>query len=179
MYYSNSYCTKKNSQQVFSLRPFYRVSFDLSCGIFVYFLRTVWFLMKIFTYIFHNALMVLPFAWCYFWRVFFFCGGGGVGGGQEDTFSVLFSISWEKFDTFHEILQKYSWYYSGNHTKKNKACCLYFAGLFCYITLLHIIPSSPCHEKPQKLTWCFAQTFWSARKYICILYICILFKRSV
>ena len=37
----------------------FRVSFSLSCRIFLYFLRTVWLLMKICTYILDNTLMVL------------------------------------------------------------------------------------------------------------------------
>ena len=114
----------------------FTIFFSLSSGIFLHFLGNVWFLLKICTYVLDNTLMVvrlsifmrtLPFAWCWFWV--FFRG--------EGTFSVFFSISWKKFGMFHEILQKYSWYYCGNQTQNNMTCCLYFARLF-WTTLGHI-----------------------------------------
>ena len=51
--------------------------------------------------------------------------------------SVLWYFSWKPFNMFHEIFQRYSWFYCGNHTKNNMACCLHFARLF-WIILGHI-----------------------------------------
>ena len=132
------------SQQVLCWRPgHFMVFFSLSCGIFLYFLRTVWFLLKICTYILDNTLMivrlkifigVLPFAWCWFWVCFFWGGGGRV---HFQYFSLFLEKKLVCFMKFHEILRKYSWYYCGNQTQNNMACCLYFGRLF-WIMLRHI-----------------------------------------
>ena len=55
---------------------------------------------------------------------------------EEVTFSVYLSFL-RKVWLFHKILQRYSWYYSENHTKSITACCLYTATLF-WIMLRHI-----------------------------------------
>ena len=55
LYYSNAYCTKK----IFTANPLLETILGLSFGIFLYFLRTVWFQMKIWTYILDNTLMLV------------------------------------------------------------------------------------------------------------------------
>ena len=70
-YYCNAYCTKKVFQSKSSPGGHFRLFFGLSCGIFLNFLRTVWFLMKICKYTLmavrlKNFMGELPFAWCYF-----------------------------------------------------------------------------------------------------------------
>ena len=139
------------------------VFFSLSCGIFLYFLRTVWFLLKICTYILDNTLMivrlkifigVLPFAWCWFWVCFFL--GGGEGG-------YIFS-------TFLYFLKK-NWYVSWNFMKfcvnilgitvaiKHKIIwhvAFILEGYFelCYVTFLHIIQFSLPWETPNIPLFC-------------------------
>ena len=69
--------------------------FCLSCGIFLYFLKTVWFLLKIYTYILDNTLVVLRLK--IFMGVFY--GAPLLGANSEfsfwgeGTFLVFFSIS--------------------------------------------------------------------------------------
>ena len=71
--------------------------------------------------------LLLPFSWCYF-EGFFLVGGRGY------IFSIfLYFLR----NMFHEIFQRYSSYYFGNHIKNNMARCLHFAGLF-WIMLDHI-----------------------------------------
>ena len=96
---------------------------------FLYFLRTVWFLMKFCTYILDNTLMifrlkdfmgVLPFAWGYFEFSFL----------REGGHFQYFSLFLEKgLVCFHKILHRCSWQ-SCNHTKNNIACCSSFTRLF-------------------------------------------------
>ena len=146
----------------------FRVFFGLSCVIFFYFLRIVWFVMKICTYILDNTLMVVRLkifvggiALCFvlILSCFFLKG--------EGTFSVFFSISWEIFGMFHENLRRYSCITLAT-TKNNMACCLYFAKLFWTLHSSHFctLYSSPCLEKPQIFPWCFVQIFCSLRKKI-------------
>ena len=105
---------------------------------FLYFLRTVWFVMKFRTYILDNAGMVV--------RLNGFIGGWGgwrEGGCpligailslvslEEGAYFQYFSLFLEKGSVcFHEIFQQCSWYYSGNHTKNNMPCCFRFSMLF-------------------------------------------------
>ena len=97
-----------------------------------YFLRTIWFLIEFCTYILHNTMMVVRLkdfmgggvVLCLglFW-FFFFC--------REGAHFQFFSLFLEKaLVYFYRILQRYSWYYSSNHTKNNMACCFHFARLF-------------------------------------------------
>ena len=89
--------------------------------------------------------------------------GEVVGGG---TFSGRIFL--EKSSVcFLEILQRYSWYYSGNHTKNNMACCFHFGRLFwvilgpiffCYTVLfvLRNIPLMFCTDllvTKEKIVW--------------------------
>ena len=122
MYYFNTCYTKKKS-----------------CGIFLHFLRTVWFLMKICTYILDNTLMVvriktlwrvLNFAWCYFefysfWR------------GKRQMFNIFlyflkkfWYVSWN----FSKIFLVLLWQ---SHTQKKNDMLPYFGRLF-WIMLGHI-----------------------------------------
>ena len=111
--------TLKKIQSKSSPGGHFRVFFGFSCVIFPYFLRIVWFVMKTCSYILDNTLMVVRLKifmegialWFALILSWFFLEG-------EGPFSVFFSISWEMFGMFHEILQRYSWYYSGNHKKQ-------------------------------------------------------------
>ena len=96
-----------------------------------------------------NVIGVLPFAWGYFeFAFFFFCFsfGGEEGRANFHYFSPFLEKGWV---CFHDILQEYSWYYSGNYTKNNVACCLQFETILSYFRS-HFCPlySSPCLEKP-------------------------------
>ena len=131
MYYSNGYCTKN----IFPASPLLEavLGYFLVCLVifFIYFSKIVWPLMKICAYILNNTLMfvrlkifIKGIALCFvlFWVLFFLR--------WRRAHFQYFSLSWENSGMFHEILQKYSWYHSGNHTKNNVTCCLYFARLF-------------------------------------------------
>ena len=101
---------KKDFHRKSSTGDYFRLFVGLSCGIFLYFLRTVLFLMKICTYILDNTLMVVKLKnlWSIALCLVLFWVLWGKGRG---TFSVFFSISWERFGMFYKVLQRYSWYY--------------------------------------------------------------------
>ena len=94
------------------------VFFGLSCSHFLYFLRTVQFLMKFCTYVLDNTLMVarLKNLWGYCHLLgailsFAFLGGDGAYFQYCSLFLERGSVC------FRAILQRYYCYYSGNYGK--------------------------------------------------------------
>ena len=121
-----AYSTKKIGGTSSSPGVHFWVFPGLYCSIFLYFLRTVWFLMKFFLYIFDNTLMIVrlknfmgyfpllePFEFCF---------------GAHCQYFSLFPEKGLVF--FHETLQNCYQHHSGNHTKNNMARCFHFSRLF-------------------------------------------------
>ena len=115
-------------------KPFFHgghfgVFFGLLYGIYLYFLKTVWVLMKFDVHIIGNKTKKLWRGYCSLLGAilkFCFCGGRGEGA----NFQYFFLFFEKVLEYFHQILQRSSWNYSGNHTKYNIACCLHFVRLF-------------------------------------------------
>ena len=127
---------KKDFHRKSSPGDYFRLFVGLSCGIFLYFLRTVLFLMKICTYILDNTLMVvrLKNLWGYCPLL------GAVLSFVRERDGGIFSI----FLYFLRKVWYVSWSFakiflvlSGNHAKNKMACHLHFARLF-WIMLGHI-----------------------------------------